>query len=296
MSTPTHASLVVNNLEYVEETDGAYGVMPTNPTMLFLAQTAKWSPSMDVGADEFRRLGSEDVFKILQKKQLFKSSLEFAIANSMFIKYGINAIGGGAGSIDKSLSLGMSVKLAGTTNYITLLGTRISSIKLSGNPDKAALSVTAELQHSSITTPTTGDYKGTGAHASADTNPPWTYYDGGVNPITWGSALPVEDINVTIERTLSQKWVMGSQTAKYQLPVKRGIKGDLTQEWLSTTQEAALKLNTRQNLTWVLKTGVSTLTITNASLTALTDRTIDADADETIVEKYTIDGEAIAVT
>lgn len=42
MNVSTHARVVVKQLEYVEETTP--GTMPTNPTMNFLAQVAKWTP------------------------------------------------------------------------------------------------------------------------------------------------------------------------------------------------------------------------------------------------------------
>lgn len=75
MSVSTHASLIVKQLEFVEETTP--GQMPTNPAMSSLAESAKLSYEVDVGGRMFRRHGSEDGYKCLQGKYKFKSTLEF---------------------------------------------------------------------------------------------------------------------------------------------------------------------------------------------------------------------------
>ena len=291
---PTHASQVVKNLEYVEEI--TYGLFPTNPVMTFLAQTAVWRPNMNVSLTEFRRLGSEDVFEALGGREIYKSTLEFGIANSTFLKHGINAIVG-AGTIAKSLAIGMSVKLNNVENFIQLEGSRIATLTLHGSPSANILEVTAELEHEKITTPSATDYIGTGSHATAETAAPWTYIDGGANPITWGaSALPLEDITCRFERTLATRFVMGSRTVYSQYPVRRRISGDFTAEWQNTSQEADLKATTKRNLAWVLKSATSTLTLTDAYLMALADRPLDPAADDSAIEKFTFVAETANVT
>lgn len=289
----TWAGLVVTNLEYIEE--ATEGTFPTNPAMVFLAQTAKWTPDLEMDITDFRRLGSEDPFKILQGKQIYKSTLEFAIANSTFIKYGIAAAGGGAGSIDKALSIGMSIKIAGVENFIKMTRSRINSLKITASPAKPEILCTAEILHDDTTTPSTTDYKGIGTHATADATAPWTYVDGGADPITWGSALPVEEITLNFARNVMMKYVMGAAKAKYSLPTKRGITGDLSTIWLNTSQEADLKANTVRNLVWVLKSAVSTLTITSASLHKL-GREKDANATDIIMEKYGLTALSASIT
>lgn len=290
----TFAGLVVKNLEYVEET--TYRTFPANPTMLFLAQSAKWTPSEEMMNNLFRRLGSEDAFKNIQGKQVYKSTLEFDVANSTLLKYGINAQGGGAGSIDKSLSIGMSVKIAGTENFIKLPGSRINTLKLNTNPDQPSIKCSAEIHSSDITTPSVTDYIGAGAHATADATAPWSFADGGVDNITWNAvALPIIDFNVNFNRNLANKFVVGDQKIKYQLPTVREINGDFTIEWLNTTQETDMKANTARTLAWVLKTATSTLTLTNAYLKSLA-REKDADSKDTIMEKFAFDALSASIT
>ena len=282
----TFAGLVVKNLEYVEEGATTYRTFPTNPTMIFLAQTAKWSPSQEMMNELFRRLGSEDGFKVVQGKHAYKSTIEFEVANSTFLKYGISAQGGGAGTIDRSVSIGMSVKINGTENFIKLTGSRINSLKLNTNPDQPAIKCTAELHHSDMVTPSTTDYIGIGTHATADATAPWTFADGGVDNITWNAvAQPVIDFNVTFNRNLANKYVVGDQKVKYQLPTVREIIGDMTIEWLNTTQEADMKANTARTLAWVLKSATSTLTLSNVYLQSLA-REKDAESKDTIMEKF----------
>ena len=117
MSQVTHASQIVTQLEYIEET--TYRTFPTNPAMVFMAEVAKWTPDFDMSAKGFKRHGSEDIYKVLQGKQMFKSSLEFGISNSTFIKYAILATAG-AGTINKSLSIGFSQKIDNVENFIKL--------------------------------------------------------------------------------------------------------------------------------------------------------------------------------
>jgi hypothetical protein len=275
--------------------ESTYGTMPTNPAMAFLAQTAKWSPQLDMSVKPFGRLGSEDFFKLLLGKEVYKSTIEFGIANSTFIKYIILAIAG-AGTANKSLSLGMSVKINNTTNYIKLLGSRIASLSLNGNPDNPDIRCVAELEHSDIVTPSTTDYIGTGSHANADSTAPWVFSDGGADPITWNGALDVYDINVRITRALSSKWVMGNKKIKHQYPVNRRITGDITTPWLSTAQEADLKAGTARTLAWVLKSATSTLTLSNVNLTQLSDRGLDVEADDHAIEKFAFTALSITVT
>lgn len=292
----THASQIVNSLEYVEETDGSYGALPSNPTMLAIAEVAKWTPKLDMDKQEFRRLGSEDVFKILAGKNKFDSDIEFGIANSTFIKYGISAING-AGTIAKSLALGFSIKINGTTHYVNLLGSRMKMLKISASPEAPIIKCVATMEHSDITSPAKDDYKGSGSHASAGTAAVWTYTDGGANPITWGgSNVNILAINLQFERALASKFYMGSAKIGNQYPVKRKISGDLTTEFDTTSFEVDMKAGTARNLAWVLKSAVSTLTITNAHLINLTGRDIDADADDSIPQKFGILGESVAVT
>lgn len=292
----THASQIVNQLEYVEE--ATEGTFPTNPTMVFLSDVAKWSPKLTQDKDQYRRHGSEDPYKYVFGRQVFESTLEFAITNSTFIKYGISAVGGGAGSIDKALSIGFSFKLNGTTNFVTMTRSRIKSIKLSGASSKPSIMVTVTLTHDAISTPSVTDYIGTGGHATADATALWSMADGGTNPVAWNaSPIPVEEVSVTITRETGDKWILGSKKMAFSgTSFQRDIKGDLTVEYVATTLEVDAKANTARTLAWVLKAATCTITFTNAYLTDLTDRSFDADVKVGIPEKWGFVATSVAIT
>lgn len=292
----THASQIVNQLEYVEET--AEGTFPTNPTMVFLANVAKWSPKFTQDKDQYRRHGSEDPYKYVFGRQVFESTLEFAISSSTFIKYGISAVGGGAGSIDKALSIGFSFMLSGTKNYVTMTRSRIKSIKLDGGSTKPSIMVTVTLTHDAISTPSVTDYIGSGSHATADTTALWSMADGGANPVTWNaSPIPAEEISVTISRETGDKWILGSKKMAFSGPsFQRDIKGDITVEYVASTLETDAKANTARTLAWVLKASTCTITFTNAYLTDLTDRSFDADAKAGIPEKWGFVATTVSIT
>jgi hypothetical protein len=291
----THASLVIKSLEYVEET--TFGVTPTNPTMNFVANTAKWMPKYKMDNQAYRRLGSEDVYSIIQGKKIVSSQITFSPTNSTFLKYGISPQGGGTGTIDKSLSIGFSFTLNGVVNYVLLPGSRINQTKISGNPNKAAIDVTIDLVHADMATPSITDYIGTGAHATADTNTPWNFASGGALPVTWGgTGQAVEDINVTIVRNIAQKYILGQLTPAYQRNTIREVKADFTRYHYDTTLEADMKAATPRTLAWVLASAVSTLTLSGGVLSDLSGRDLDASSKNPIIEKYGVTALSATIT
>ena len=264
--------------------------------MIFAAQTAKITPSYDFPVKAFRRLGSEDPFKHIGVRADYKTSIDFGIANSAFIKYGINAINAG-GTIHRSLSMGYSIPIDGTTHYIKMRGTRMEALRLSANAESELWTASADLVSSVIDDPSSSDYIGSGAHATADSTQPWAITEGGAGPITWGgSNLNFLDINATFTRNLSNKRTIGDANIKFQRATIRQVVADFTVEWLEGTLEDDLRAGTKRDLSWTLDTGVSVITFSTCRLINLSGRDVDAESTDTMPMKIGLEAESVNVT
>src|SRR6185437_1871084 len=123
--TPSTGVGLVHSAEYVEE--ATFGTFPTNPAMLWVGADLQWDDSPNLNSISLGALGSEDLKYILGGKQEYRISLDFAVQTSTPLKYLVNSQGGGAGTIDKSLSLLVTPKINGVTNYLKVTGARPDS-------------------------------------------------------------------------------------------------------------------------------------------------------------------------
>src|SRR3989304_6449310 len=102
--------------------------------MLWFGVVGSCQPRADMQSLMVPQVGTEDLKYILKGAEAYTIELEYALQHPSFAKYSVNAQGGGAGTIDKSLSLLFSARLggiSGTENYLQLLGSRIGSLTLS---------------------------------------------------------------------------------------------------------------------------------------------------------------------
>lgn len=283
MPDPTGGYLVVKQPQYVEES--TFGTTPAaSPILNWIGIIDNFDPTVDIQAQYIRQVGSEDAIKSILGKETYQAKLEYLLQNSAFAKYATQAQGGGAGTIDKSLSILTSVKIAGTENYIFLKGSRIKSFKLSGKPGEP-LKASADIIAKQKTTPSTTHGLTTPTFATDPATAPWNFNDGGANPVTWGAlALDVTEINVSFERNLEPIYVLGDTKLKYLPPKAREITGDFTVTWDETTKYADLVALTERTLSWVLKSATSTLTLSNVSLKKLDSLAMKP--EDVIFEKY----------
>ncbi|MEM3891733.1 MAG: phage tail tube protein [Nitrososphaerales archaeon] len=286
MPTPTGGFRTVKPLEYVEEVD--YGVFPTNPTMQWVGVVQNPVETRDIGLEEVETQ-REDIYRLIGGSEKYTLKFDYLLQSSTFAKYGVNAQGGGAGSIDKSLSLGQSILLDGVENFIKYVGGRINTIKFTGKPGSPT-TVSVELLLKEITPPSTTDYKGTGTHASDPNTDPWRFEDGSV---TWGNVeLDVTEINVSVNRNLKPIYTTSTKV-KYLPPTARRISGSLTVVWTDAAKMQDLHSITPKTLTWTLKSGVSTLTLFGVYLTKLD---LPFTLDDVIYEKYAFTATSASVT
>ena len=282
MSSPSGGWFVVKNLQYAEE--ATFGTFPTNPAMNWIAVVGNVDLKADMQSILVPQIGTEDLKYILKGSETYSMDVEYAFQNSTFAKYATQLQGGGAGSIDKSLSILFSAKLSGTENFVQLLGSRLGDFTISGKYGdliRAKGTVTAKA----IPVPGTSSPIGSGSFASDPGTNPWAFYDGGANPVTIGAANPdVREIQVTFSRNLEKLHVLGQSQVKFLPPKQRRISGTFTIVWEDENQYTNLTSATSNTITWVLKSAVSTLTMPGCELTKLD--TWKFDPTEVVYEKY----------
>jgi hypothetical protein len=280
--TPSGGWFVVKNPQYVEET--TYGTFPTNPAMNWIGAVDNFDPKADMQSIMVPQVGTEDLRYILKGAEVYTMDLEFGLQTSTFAKYGISSQGGGAGTIDKSLSVLFSAKLNTSENYVQVLGSRIGSFTISSQTGQLT-KAKCQLQAKAIPLPSSSSPIGSGSFATDPATNPWAFYDGGANPVTVGAINPdVREFSVTFERNLERLHVLGQSQQKF-LPAKqRRITGSFTIVWEDVNQYTNLTSDTGVTITWVLKTAASTLTLSGCKVHKLDD--FKFSPTEVAYEKY----------
>jgi hypothetical protein len=280
--TPSGGWFVVKNPQYVEET--TYGTFPTNPAMNWIGVVDNFDPKADMQSIMVPQVGTEDLKYILKGAEVYTMDLEFGLQTSTFAKYGISSQGGGTGTIDKSLSILFSAKLNTVENFVQVLGSRIGSFTISSQTGQLT-KAKCQVQAKAIPLPSTTNPIGTGAFATDPAANPWTFYDGGTNPVTIGAVNPdVREFSVTFERNLERLHVLGQSQQKFLPPKQRRINGNFTIVWEDVNQYTNLTADTGVTITWVLKTATSTLTLSGCKIHKLDD--FKFSPTEIVYEKY----------
>ena len=261
---PTGGWFVVKNPQYVEEM--TYGTFPTNPAMNWIGAVDNFEPKADMQSIMVPQVGTEDLKYILKGAEVYTMDLEFGLQTSTFPKYGISSQGGGAGTIDKSLSLLFSAKLNAVENFVQILGSRIGSFTISSQAGQLT-KAKCQVQAKAIPVPSASSPIGTGTFATDPATNPWTFYDGGANPVTIGAVNPdVREFTCTFERNLERLHVLGQSQQKFLPPKQRRITGTFTIVWDDVNQYTNLTSDTGVTITWVLKTATSTLTLSGCKI------------------------------
>src|SRR5713226_6298666 len=290
--TPSGGWFVVKNPQYVEE--AAYGTFPNNPAMSWIGAVDNFDPKADMQSIMVPQVGTEDLKYILKGAEVYTMDLEFGLQTSTFAKYGISSQGGGAGTIDKSLSVLFSAKLNTVENYVQVLGSRIGSFTISSQTGQLT-KAKCQLQAKAIPLPSSSSPIGSGSFATDPATNPWTFYDGGANPVTIGAVNPdVREFSVTFERNLERLHVLGQSQQKFLPPKQRRITGSFTIVWEDVNQYTNLTSDTGVTITWVLKTTVSTLTLNNCKIHKLDD--FKFSPTEIVYEKYGFSALSASIT
>jgi len=297
MAKTTTPQIFNHPLQWVAE--ATEGTTPTaSPTFVIMPPVKSLSIKKDGGYVEVSQVGSEDLAGLIQGQQSYESQVVFyasstATDEAVFQRF-IQAANYGtpAATISETISILFSYYLDGTVNFVLMKGTRAKSVSIKmavGQPHE----ITVDLIHTNIITPITTANAGltTPTLVTAEnTGTIHSWLSGGASPVALiGVTLDCVEFNCTINRNTSADYVLGAANPHSTQPHGRRISGDAKYLYTVVTNETNFTTPTAGTITAVLSTGVSTLTISNASITTLS-RDSGADDTEATVESIGFKG------
>jgi hypothetical protein len=290
---PTGHWTQTRKLQYIEEV--TFGVTPaSSPTLLSAGEIESVNENTELAMKRYRSLGSEDVYEFLKNGTLHSFEIEYQPLSSALIKYGSQAQGGGAGSIDKSLSFLYSEDINDIENFTLYKGCRSDQIAV--EVVNEAVKVTQNFICKEITTPSTSHGLTAPVFAGANTAAPWTGADGGSNPFTHNSLnYDVDKFKFTVNRALDAIRPNGETLIKFLVPTIRTITGEFDVVRKDTVLIADCKALTKRPASYVLKAATSTATFTDLVLIGVaTSR--PATATEALRDSFKFEAESISVS
>jgi hypothetical protein len=222
----------------------------------------------------------------------YNLDIQYRPFDTVFAKYGFNAQGGGSGTIDKSLTLAMSILLGGSTEtFIQALGCRIDRISIGGRAG-GPISVKARIASQNIPVFTSSLL---GTFAQNPSSIPLQFKDGGAQPVNiGGTQYNTNSIMVNADRFLDRIPQPGSDIAQLIIPTTRKITGTIGLVFNTTDNYTRLRNDTSYTLTWTLKTGGSTLTLTGCRFKML--ESLNLSPQSTIYESYNLECTSAVLT
>jgi hypothetical protein len=294
VTIPIGAWLTLKELQFAEET--TYGTLPANPVFSPVGYEPRVMFRIDPKMLVIPQPGSEDPMSIQGgAASEITWDITYRMTDSTFAKYGVNPQGGGSGSIDKSLTLLMSVNLSATTEtWIILQGARPNITIISGRTGGVLETrVIGKSQTFPVPTQTNPGY----TPATSSTAQPIQLKDGGLTPLTIGG-LPydVNNITVNVNRNLSILPQAGSHTPQIILPQNREITGTFGICWETLALLTVVGTQVAQPMVWTLSTSLSsTLTVTATQFTKLNSLQF-SNGDPAVIENYAYQASAVSLT
>lgn len=291
---PIGAWLTVKELQYCEES--SYGVLPTNPSFTPVGYEPRVIFRSDPKMQVIPQPGSENAQSIQPAGATEVSwELVYRPTDSKFAKYGINTQGGGSGTIDKSLTLLMSVLLNATTEtWIILPGCRPNITIFSGRAG-GFLETRVIGNSQSLPVPLQSDPGFT--YATSSSAQPIQLKDGGLTPLTIASIpYDVTSISVQVNRNLSIIPIPGSTTAQIVLPQNRSITGAFGIAWQSLGLLTQLGTLTSSTMVWTLSQSLSSVLTVNVTQFDKLSNLQFSSADPAIFENYAFAASAVSLT
>jgi hypothetical protein len=269
---------------YIEEV--TYGTTPAaSPVFINAGAIQNLRDTTDITARRYRQLGSEDMFKALKQQELYSFELVYNPVSTTFLRYGTESQGGGAGTIDKSLSMLVSWKLDAVEQFVLFKGCRTDTISIEWTPDN--LEVTQNVICQNETTPSTTTGLTTPSYAANNTLTPWMGIDAGLNPLTINSiTYPTMRFRIEYTRNLDPVRTVGSGIIEYLVPTIREIEADFDILYKDTASIADTKTLTARAASIPVNSSASkTLTMTDLYLEKY-DSELDAEATEVMQASF----------
>lgn len=220
---------IVKELQYVGEgnsisTPSLYGTTPSSSSFTLVGNNTEINVQPDVRHMDVNVLGTEDVIDAVKTESLYAFTIRYNPIDLALWAYLWDASGGGAGSIDESLSFTYSYYLNGTEYYQHMRGCRPTSGTLSVSRGVWECNMTFIAKD--ITIPNTTDGNGgTPTYQTTETSSsPIVHSSGGGSPFTWNSVGYGErSFSTTVTRAMAVMAVNGETDITYTKPVSRSI-------------------------------------------------------------------------
>ena len=298
MVSTTSSVLFAKHPQWVAES--TEGTTPSsNPTFTSLGAVKSASIKINGNHVDVAQLAAEDLITIVQGQQEYETSFVLSAVNATSIiarLIGAYNYATPSGTINETISILFSIYLNGTENYILCKGSRIKEGSISWDIGKET-EITVSFTHTSIITPITTSNAGLGASTTFAPLPSGAVYDwlaGGTTPVSWNaSGILCKKFTLNIARNSKPDYTLGNVDPHSSQAHGRRISGDFTTLWTNTTLETDFKAGTARTIAIVLKSAVSTITITGSKITDYS-RDGDIGSDEAIVEKCTFRALSVA--
>ena len=264
----------VNPPKYYEEAATGYASVITTATASgIFGKVSAISVETDPGTQEFRAVGSEDVYTQVIGRVGVRARITFALVDtsSVFVSYAIKANANAAGDISRPIHIVWSERTwengsTFLTTYFALRGCKPNSLTIRGSAGNHLEGECEVIAHSLTYTTTASAFQST--FASEPTADIWNFEDGGANPVTWQSrAVDVTDFSFTVARDLKPVYVLGSSTVQFLFAGNRSITGDATVVYLSASTLADSLTATSGTMSWTMKSSAGTFTGTSTVIT-----------------------------
>ena len=295
MVSTASAVLFVKHPQWVAET--TEGTTPTaSPSFTSLGAVKTASIKINGNFVDVAQLGAEDLITIVQGQQEYETSFTLSAVNTTSIiarLIGAYNYATPSGLINETISIIFSIYLNGTENYILCKGSRIKEGSISWDIGKET-EITVSFTHTTITTPSSSHGLTTPTFASLPSGAVYDWLAGGTTPVSWNaSGILCKKFTLNIARNSKPDYTLGNLDPHSSQAHGRRISGDFTTLWTNTTLETDFKAGTARTLAIVLKTSVSTITITSAKIVDYS-RDGDIGSDEAVVENCTFRGLSVA--
>ena len=211
----------VKVLQYKAEGDtvttpASYAAAITSPTFIAVGKVTDINLQPDIQHSDTDVLGNEDVIDAIKTMENYTFSISFEMTDTTLINYAFSPSGGGAGSIDESLTMVFSEYLNGVENYTAMYGCRPTSCTV--NLDRGIWTANMTFICKQITLPSATNpwASSTPTFVSESSAATLTHTDSGADPFTWNSvAYPESKFSSTVTRGMAVQAVNGSSQILY---------------------------------------------------------------------------------
>lgn len=286
-------------LQYVSEGDSVttpslFGVTPSSPTYIAAGRVLELQINRDIQDSPIQVLGQEDVFDAIKNEELYAFTVKSQIYDTALLKYGVNSAGGGAGTIDESLTFKFSKLMEGTEMFTEMKGARCASTTLSLARGAWEMDQTWVCQD--ITIDNTTDPDTTPTNISAiPTTAIWKHQDTGATPFLWNSVnFGERSFTMSVTRDLATMMVNGANTITYTKPSNRAIDCSVDVIRKDETFITDLEAKTQRTASYEINDGTAQINFTGAWLTSWDERHSATD-NELLIEPISFTAETATV-